>query len=215
MLRIIFGAILAWTVFFSITPAFAQDVSAGADFKSAYVLDDAIVATDDLVIQGWASVNVTDECSLDAWGSKGLGTDVGDEIDLGASCRFDVTNDTKLKVSVNRYLLLGGVPDMTALEAVVSHGPVDIGIAQYIWDGGLPDATRIQVGYNAELATRLSARAEVTYETGFGLRDTLVLGADVRYSVTDNVSVFATGYLPVYESGANGPKLLGGISFSF
>ncbi len=210
-LAVAFASVLA----LSAAPAFAQEVSVGVDFKSAYVLDDAIVATDGPVVQGWASVNITDNCSLDAWGSKGLDTNTGDEVDLGASCRFDLGSNTELKVVANRYIFFAGTPDMTALEAVVSHGPVDVGVAQYIWDGGLADATRIQVGYNAELAPRLSGRAEVTYETGFGLRDTVVLGADVRYSVTDNVSVFATGYLPVRESGANGPKLLGGISMSF
>jgi hypothetical protein len=55
----------------------------------------------------------------------------------------------------------------------------------------------------------------VTYETGFGLKDTVVLGADLRHALTDKISIFATGYVPVKKSGANGEKLVGGLSFNF
>lgn len=214
MIRFLSAAAFISAVAF-VTPAFAQDVSAGASLKSSYTLDDGIVATDGPVVQGWASVNITEQCSLDVWGSKGLDTNTGDEVDLGASCRFDLGEGVKAKVVANRFLLLGGVPDITELTVGLSKGPVDLTVSQYIWDGGLEDATRVQVGYNADLAPKLSGRGEVTYETGFGLKDTVVLGADVSYAITEKLSVFATGYLPVKKSGANSEKVVVGLSFNF
>ena len=210
-----FSAALAATVALTAAPAFAQDVSLGVDLKSSYTLDDGTVATDGPVVQGWASVNVTDSCSLDAWGSKGLDRKVGDEIDLGVKCRFNLGQDFKAEVVVSRYLLLGGVPDMTEVTVGLSRGPIDFSVGHYFWSQGLQGATRVQFGYNAELAPKLSARAEVTYETGFDLRDTVLVGADLRYSVNDKLSVFATGYVPVKKSGANGEKVVVGVSFSF
>ena len=201
------------------TSALAEETSplitGGIDLKSGYVLDDALVSTDGPVLQGFISVNVTDKCSLDAWGSKGLDRTVGDEIDLGASCRFDLGQDFKAEVVVSRYLLLGGVPDMTEVTVGLSKGPVDLSVGHYFWSGGLQSATRVQFGYNTELAAKLSARAEVTYETGFDLKDTIVLGADLKYAITDKLSLGVTGYAPVIKSGGNDYKVVASLSMSF
>lgn len=206
---------LASVLALSAAPAFAQDISAGGDLKSSYTLDDGIVATDGPVAQGWVSVDLGSGFSVEAWGSKGLDSNIGDEVDLTLTYERELESGFTIKASASRYLLFGDVPDMTTLEVGLSHGPVDVTVTQYLWEGGLPDATQFQLGYNAELAPKLSGRLEVTYETGFDLRDTVLVGADVRYALSDRFSVFATGYLPVRESGANGPKLVAGVSFNF
>ena len=201
------------------TSAYAEEgpplVTGSIDFKSSHTLDDGFVQTDGPVLQGSLSFRLGDTCSLDAWGSKGLDRTVGDEIDLGASCRFDLGQDFKAEVVVSRYLLLGGVPDMTEVTVGLSKGPGDLSVGHYFWSGGLQSATRVQFGYNTELAAKLSARAEVTYETGFDLKDTIVLGADLKYAITDKLSLGVTGYAPVIKSGGNDYKVVASLSMSF
>lgn len=196
------------------TPVAIAQVSGGIDVKSSYVLDDAIVATDGPVIQGYASVELGNGFSANLWGSKGLDTDVGDELDIGVSWNHELENGLGVKAVVNRFFFRD-FPEMNEFTVGVSYGSFDTSVTQYVWEGGFEDGSRVQVGYNFAPVEKWSARLEVTAETGIQLPDAVIFGADVGYQLTENVSIFATGYLPTRNDGFREQRLLFGLGYSF
>lgn len=195
------------------TSAYAEEatplVTGGVTVKNIYVFSDLYVQTDAPVVQGWASLNVSDKCSLDVFASHGLDTSVGREVDIGASCRFDIAKDVHASVTASRYLL-GGSPDIMYLQATVAYGPVDLAVEHYIVDGPNQPATRVKVAYTIKPAKKLSVRALVAYEHGFDLPDILVGGAEASYAITDHVSFDAVVYAKLHE-GAGGTRNTRGV----
>ena len=107
--------------------ASAGPLSGGVDFKSQYVLADLYVQTDGLVLQPYAELAIRDSgCAVGVWASVGLETKVGNEVDLTASCKVEISNQTTVTGLVSRYLLFYGVPDMTEISILVVHGSVDV-----------------------------------------------------------------------------------------
>ncbi|HEY0964254.1 MAG TPA: hypothetical protein VGE31_00460 [Candidatus Paceibacterota bacterium] len=190
-------------------------ISGGIDLKSRYVLDDLLIGTDEPVIQGWASIPVNGRCSAELWGSHGISTSTGAELDIGGKCRLTGDDESYSELEVSRYLLKG-TDDMTAVSLNFKSGGFDASVSQYFWDKN-PDATQVQVGYSTELSERVSARVLATYETGFGLPDIGVIGAELDYSLTDTLSVGFKGLVPVKKSGRDdrGTEVVFNLSYAF
>lgn len=195
------------------TPAFAQ-ITGGVDLKSAYVLDDGVVSTPSEVVQGFASADLGKGFTFNVWTSKGLTTDDGDEIDIGFAYNRELDSGLSVRVVANHYIIRD-FPSMWEVTAGVSKGPFDIAISHYTWEGGYEDGMRAQVGYNFDLSEKWSARTELTAETGLELTDTVISSADLSYSLTDNVSISGTIYVPLVENDFRGVETIIGIGISF
>lgn len=192
-------------------PAF----SGGVDFKSRYVLGDLLVGTAEPVVQGWGSLPLGEHCSLEAWGSHGISTSAGAELDIGGKCHGSLDNQTQVELSVLRYVL-HGTDDMTAISATLRRGPLYVSVSQYVWDRN-PDATQVEVGYTIAPTERFRLRAVATYETGFGIPNILVGGAEASYSLTSHLSITGSIYTPIYHGAGDtrGTEAIFGLSYSF
>lgn len=201
------------------TPAFAQDVSGQVDLKSSYTLEDFLyVDTPDPVVQGYLDVAIGDTgCSAVAWGNASLGEQVGQELDLGGSCEFEIAADTTVTLWVSRDILFDeGVPDMTSMIGTVVHGPVDATVGVYIWDGGLADGFAAQVGYTKEVDD-FTFRGSLHYAHGLGDTDIVFAGLSVSRPVVGNLSASIQGYVPLVKSAddTREARLVAGLSWSF
>lgn len=208
-----FIAITAAVAAFTVAPSavMAQGVSGEIGFHSSYLDDDLLPLSPDPVVQAGLYIDITDNCSLDAWGNKNLKSGEGDEFDLGGSCRFNLSDETEVEVTANRYFLRG-FSDMTALSAGVTHGPVDVTVTQYLWDNN-PDATRVTVGYTVEATEKLSLRPSLVYQTGFGERDVAGGGMTATYALTDKLSLVGTVLTPF--TGDRNTEASIGLNFTF
>ena len=195
------------------TSAYAKEVTplvtGGVTVKNIYIFSDLYVQTDAPVVQGWVSLNVSDTCSLDVFASHGVSTPVGREVDVGASCRFDIAKDLHASVTASRYLL-GGSPDIIYLQATVAYGPVDFSVNHYVVDGPNQPATRVEVGYTMKPNKKLSVRGLVAYEHGFDLPDILVGGVEASYAITESLSFDGVVYAKLHE-GAGGTRNTRGV----
>jgi hypothetical protein len=175
----------------------APAVTGGAAIKTQYVLSDLVVATDEPVVQAWALLRLGEHCSANGWGSHGLSTRAGAELDLGASCKLTIGPESEVEAVVNRYVL-HGIPDITEFTLKFKQGSFDASMSRYLWDSN-PDATQVEVGYTLTPTDRLSVRALVTYETGFGMSDIVVGGAEVNYALSERVSLIGAVYTPIHR----------------
>lgn len=105
---------------------------------------------------------------------------------------------------------------MTAVSLNLKNGAIDASVSQYFWDKN-PDATQVQVGYSTQLIDRLNTRVLATYETGFGLSDIGIVGAELDYSLTDTLSVGFKGLVPVKkgEKDDQGTEVIFSLSYTF
>ncbi len=210
-----FGALKEETVTEKKSP-----ISFGGTVVSKYIFSDLYVQTDSPTAQMWASVDThiigLDGCSLDLFAAHGLKTKVGREVDVGASCRFDIAKDVNVELSGSRYIL-GGATDIITLVAKVSHGPVDGSVTQYVVDGNEPDATKVEVGYEVEPVKNLSLRGVLAYEHGFGLADIYVGGVEASYAIDNHWSFTVSGYAPIYRSAGDprSSEVAVGVQFNF
>lgn len=195
-------------------------VSGGGTVVSKYAFSDLFVQTNSPTAQVWASLDTRiigiNGCSVDLFASRGITTKVGREVDVGASCRFDVAENVNVELSGSRYIL-GGATDITTLVAKVSHGPVDASVTQYLVDGPEQDATKFEIGYTIEPVENWSLRAVAAYETGFELPDIVTAGAEISYRLNDALSLTFAGYVPLHR-GAGDPRsavATVGVQFSF
>lgn len=199
-------------------PAYAQDISGGVDLKTSYALGDfGYEGGPDPVFQGYVDIAIGDTgCKASGWGNLSLGQQIGNEIDLGAGCTFNLNDETQVTITGTRYLLLDqGVPDMNAGTVVLKHGAFDAQAGIYLWDR-LPDGFAAQVGYTAEVH-KFTFRGSVHYATGLGDNSIIFFGAKASYLITDNLSVGVQGYMPAIKS-ENDPRktqLVGSLSYSF
>lgn len=182
-------------------PFSEMEVEGGLSLWNQNVLDDLFVQTpqsDGPVVQGWLSVPIPESaCALEFFGSHGVQSSHGAEIDLGAKCTAELGDKTTANVVVSRYLL-HGMRDMTELAFGLNHGNFDVAVTRYFWDRH-PDATQVQAGYKIPATQQLSARLSATYERGFGEPDILVGGVGAVYQVRDNFSLNGTLRVPLYS----------------
>ena len=196
-------------------PTASPMFSGGLAVKSQYVLGDLLVGTDKPVVQGWASFKLGEQCSLEVWGSHGFSTQAGAELDGGGKCHAKIGDKTEVELSVLRYVL-HGTSDMTDVTTMLRHGPLDVKVSRYLWDNN-PDATQFEVGYTLEPSEHISVRGLVTYETGFGLPDIVVGGAEVSYALTKRLSLIGAIYAPLYQGSGyqRSTQAVLGLEFNF
>jgi hypothetical protein len=197
------------------TPVLAQEMSGGIDLKNRYVLGDLFVPTAGPVVQPYASVELGDTgCELGAWASFGLDTKEGNEIDLTASCEFNLAKDTTGKVLVARYLLLNGVADMNEGTVGITHGPVDLSATYYQWKH--EDGFRVDAGYSTKIE-KIDVRGGLLYETGLDAPDILVGSLSASYPLSENLSLSAEGYIPLVKANNDNRKgqIVFGLTYSF
>lgn len=190
-------------------PVFAQ-VSGEVGIYSQYLDDDLLPLTPDPVVQAGVSVDISQHCSADAWVNLGINTRVGRELDLGASCRFDI-DETQIEVVASRYLLQAE-SDITELSVSATQGSADVTVSYYAWDDH-PDAVRVTVGYTIEATDKLLLRPAAVYQTGFGDSDVIGAGLYANYRLTDNLEVVGMALAPI--KGDRHPQVSLGLKFSF
>ncbi len=188
----------------------AQSISGEIGVFNQYLDDDLLPLTDKPVVQAGIYIDVSKNCSLDVWGSHGINTSQGGELDVGGSCRF-TAGETEVEVSANR-LFLRGLSDITALSISATRGPVKVEVEQYLWDNN-PDATRVTAGYNIDVTEKFSLRPSLVYQTGFGERDVFGGGASASYAITKNLSIVGTLLTPF--SGDRSTQGSVGLNFTF
>jgi hypothetical protein len=208
MFRVAFAAL---AVVLMPSAAMAQSISGELSLHRQYLDDDLAVYTNEPVVQAGLYLDVSEQCSLDAWGSHGLATSEGAEFDLGASCRFTLSPETEVEVVALRSFL-HGVEDITELTVGVTHGALGITVSHYLWDNN-PDATRITVGYTVEASEKLSLRPQLVYQTGFGEADVAGGGLTASYKLTDQLSLVGTVLTPF--TGERNTEANIGISYTF
>lgn len=192
----------------------AQDVSGDIQAISSYIDDDGFDYSDGPAVQGTLTINLGEHCSIDLWGSKTLSNNLGDELDAGASCRFNLDEKTEIEVAASQYFLAGA--DMTVVEGTVTRGPVDLTVSHYFYHEGNADATRIQVGVSHEI-DKFDLRAYATYETGFDLPDIATAGLSAEYKLTNRFSLTGNAIVPFSrESGdPRSAQVTAGIKMTF
>lgn len=191
--------------------AMAQSVSGEIGIHSAYLDDDLFPLTDEPVVQAGLYLDVSDNCSLDVWGSHGIATKVGGELMAGGSCRFNFSEDTEIEISAYRDFLIG-FDDITEMSAKITHGPIDATVTQYFWDNN-PDATRFTVGYTIKASDKLTLRPSLVYQTGFGEDDVAGGGMRATYAITDQLSLIGTVLTPF--AGDRNTEASIGLNFTF
>lgn len=193
------------------TAVSAQSLRGEIGVFNQYLDDDLLPLTDKPVMQAGLYLDVSENCSLDVWGSHGINIRQGGELDVGGSCRF-TAGETEVEVSAKR-LLLRGLSDITELSVSAKHGPIDVTVTQYLWDSN-PDATRVTAGYNIDITDKFSLRPSLVYQTGFGEdRDVFGSGASASYAITKNLSIVGTLLTPF--SGDRSTQGSVGLNFTF
>lgn len=195
------------------------EISGGAKALTGYVLRDAFAATPEPVVQGYLTASydtvIYGKFSANAWGSKGIATNIGDELDLGVAWLKELGDDMSVKLVYNRFILKDA-PDMDEYTISYSSGNFDASYTHYVWHEGMEDGDRVNVGYNYAVDEKLGGRFDLTAETGIGLSDSIVVGADLNYALTDNFSVSGTLLIPfTEEDDGRGVEFVLGTGFSF
>ncbi|MEY2665301.1 MAG: hypothetical protein RLZZ480_406 [Candidatus Parcubacteria bacterium] len=190
-------------------------LSGGVDVLSDYMLADAIRPTQGWVIQPYASLDLGSGLSVNAWASKGLETDVGDEVDLGFTYERPLGGGVTGRLVVNHYLLLGGVPDMQEITLGVEKDGFDLSASYYPWAGGLQDGFRVTAKYNFSVTSKLSASIGAVYETGMEADDTFVPQASMAYDLGRGFSAKLNAYFPHRKDGVHERRVTFGIGWGF
>ena len=197
----------------STVPAQAQTVEGEVAIVSQYLDDDMFKLSDGPVVQAGVYYYITDECTLDAWGSKGIENSVGDELDLGFWCAFAASDDVEISFGAYRYIVVDS-PDFTDFSAALQIGNFDVTATYFIWDQN-PDAFRVYGGYSIELTPALTLRPAATYQTGFGDPDIFAAGGTVSYGINDNLSFEALVLTDVAGGNERGTRGSVGLKYSF
>jgi hypothetical protein len=90
----------------------SSPISGGLDVLSDYMLADGIRPTKGWVIQPYASLDLGGGLSANAWGSVGLKSSVGNELDLGVTYERPLGGGVTSRLTAVHYVLFGDVPDM-------------------------------------------------------------------------------------------------------
>ena len=175
----------------------AQDVSGTVCLYSRYLDYDLFVLTSQPVVQAVVYAEVAEACSLMAWGSHGLSTRVGGELDVGGFCGMDI-GGTHVTATALRAFTRGSRDTSIASLRLDSAG-FDLTVEQYIWDAN-PDGTRVYTGYTFKAVEALTLHPMMIYETGLGVPDILVAGADAAVELGGDVSLFGMALVPVAKA---------------
>ncbi len=204
-------------------PAAAQaEVSGSTAMHTGHFFDDLFVSTTTPSVT--AGVTVTkDNCSGAAWGlhAANPNDDRGWEVDLTASCDFQLAKKTSVTVTTERYLIAG--PDITVAEigltqTIDEKSSVTLTGTHYAVDGPAKDANRIQVSYDRSLAdSKFDLGVAATWETGFDSPDIVTAKASVTWHATDRLSLGVTGIIPVMKKGWDERKsrVMASVTWSF
>lgn len=211
-----------------LTPAAAAqakgvEVSGSVAGHSGHFFDDLFVST--TVPSVTADVTVTkDSCSGAAWGlhAANPNDDRGWEVDLTASCDFQLAKKTSVTVTAERYLIAG--PDITVAEigltqTIDEKSSVTLTGTHYAVDGPAENADRIQVSYDrSSLAdSKFDLGVAATWETGFDSPDIVTAKASVTWHATDRLSLGVTGIVPVMKKDWDERKsrVMASVTWSF
>jgi hypothetical protein len=199
----------------------AQEVS----LVSSYITDEGFnlsgSETEDRIapaVQGSLSREINEHCSADIWGSKTLASKVGDELDVGVSCRFEINDDVEVEASAEHWFLAGddiNAFSISASKKVAGAGKIDVGVEHYLWKQ--QDGTRVQVGFSPTVIESFDLRFVGTYETGLGLPDIVTMGATAQLHLDDRWSIGVQAVLPVHRV-AGDPRnwqVATGVTFRF
>lgn len=174
----------------------AQDISGDIGLYNKYLDFDVFVLTDEPVVQGALYATVSDECSAMAWGSHGISTREGGELDVGAICYVPAGDGTVILYGLRSFLR--GFQDAWTIAAGYSYGGADLTVEQYFWDGN-PDGRRFIAGYTHTGIDRVVLRPMLTYETGLGIPRIFAAGLSAEYRLEGDVSLVAMGFVPLVE----------------
>lgn len=194
MLRFVLGCLATLAIFPS-GPARADALSAEVGLYSRYLDYDLFALTAEPVIQGGLFLQASEACQILAWGSHGLATSVGGELDVGAYCGTDIAGTTVTVGALRSFLR--GLPDATTLSFGLARGGFDLTAEQYFW---VKDGTRIYGGYTWQASGRLKVHPMAAYETGLGLTDILAAGASAELELEKGVSLVALGLMPIVKA---------------
>lgn len=178
-------------------PAQAQKISGEVGLYNKYLDYDVLVLTDEPVVQAALYAQISDECTFMAWGSHGVATRVGGELDVGPMCEFEVADKTKISVYGMRSFLRD-FQDSWTVSAGISHGPAALTVERYYWDNN-PNGWRMYGSYTLRPTGQLTFQPLLVYETGLGLPDIVAGGANAEYALTPELSLVAMGLAPLHE----------------
>lgn len=197
------------------TEASESSVSGGVDVLSDYMLADGVRPTKGWVVQPYASLDLGGGLSANAWGSVGLETSNGNELDIGLTYEKELGGGVTGRLTAVHYVLFGGVPDMQELTVGVEKDGFDLSASYFPWAGGLQDGFRAAAKYNFAIAPRLSASVGVVYETGMEADDTFVPQASLTYNLGRGFSAKLNAYFPHWEDGVHERRVVFGIGWGF
>jgi hypothetical protein len=182
-----YAPLCAFVVLFGCEGVQAQNVSGEFGFSSMYMDGDLFALTKEPVVQAGLY--------LDVWGSHGVATSEGAELNLGASCRFNPTEDVEVEVSGYRDFLIG-FDDMTEFSVSVVWGSFAAKVIHFVWDNN-PDATRFLAGYTIAWTDKLLIRPNLVYQIGFGERDVFGGGMTVTRTLGKGWAITGTVMTPL------------------
>lgn len=183
----------------STAPCRADGLRGDIGLYSRYLDLDLLAPTDQPVVQGGLYYDHK-SCFAFAWGSHGLATESGGELDIGAYCSVAAGPVTLTGGAMRSFLV--GTNDVTTLSLGFAAAGFDLTVERYLWPGN-PDGTRVYGGFALQPARRLTLRPMLVYETGLGLPDILAGGLSGEVTLGARLSLTALGLLPM----ASGPGL--------
>lgn len=188
-----------------LTPAAspAQDISGTVGLYSRYLDYDLFVLTSQPVVQAVVYAEVSEACSLMAWGSHGVSTSVGGELDVGGFCGLDI-GGTQVTATALRAFTRGS-RDTSIASIRFDRAGFDLTVEQYVWDAN-PDGTRVYTGYTFNPAEALTLHPMMVYETGLGVPDILVAGADASLALSKNLSLYGMALVPAAKANGDDRK---------
>jgi hypothetical protein len=196
------------------SPSHAKALSGDVGLYSQYLDYDLFVLTDEPVVQAGLNAQISEACTLMAWGSHGVATKAGGELDLGALCSVGVGDTTVSFMAMQS--ILRGVRDATTVSVRLARGNIDLNVEHYLWAGN-PDGSRIYGGYRFSPSKTVSLHPFAAFETGIGAPDIFALGLDASLALTADVSLVGLAMVPLARRRGDPRKaeLSTGIRYSF
>lgn len=194
--------------------AAAGPLSGDVGVYSRFLDYDLFPLTDEPVVQAALYYGVSKECEALVWGSHGLETAVGGELDLGLYCSLEFGDVTATVGGLRSFLRQ--TPDATTLSVGLTYAGFDITAEHY----PLPtqeDGTRIYGGYAAKPFSTLSLYPMLVWETGLGVPDIFAGGVRAELELAGSSSLFALALVPLARAEDDGrsSELALGLRYRF
>ncbi len=196
------ASMVGWALF-APTASIAQNISGTVGLYSRYLDYDLFVLTSQPVVQAVVYAEVSEACSLMAWGSHGLSTRVGGEIDVGGFCGVDIGGTHVTATALRAFTR--GARDTSIASLRFDRAGFDLTVEQYVWDAN-PDGTRVYTGYTFKPAEALTLHPMMIYETGLGVPDILVAGADAALDLGGDLSLYGMALVPAAKANGDDRK---------